>query len=300
MRRRITISLICAVAAIPWLWFKPAAPSDTQHAEFLSKVSLQGDAGWFGGFSGIELTDDGQQFYAVTDRGHLLTGSLLRIDGQLTGLTELSDQPLVDRHGVVRDFPHTDAEGLALDTEGRLYVSFERAQRILRYDTLESDAKWPSYTRAWRALPKNGGLEMVAVDRSGTLFTIPEGVASGAYEALVYRRKPNQKWEQPFTLPLGENFVPVGGDFGPDGRLYLLERDLYPFAFRSRIRAMEVTENGIEQIETVLETPLGRHGNLEGLAVWVDEDHHIRLTMVSDDNFLAPLRSEIVEYIIRN
>lgn len=300
MRRRITVPLICVMAAVPWLWFKPATPPQIQPAEFVSALPLRGNAAWFGGFSGIELSDDGKRFYLVTDRGHLMTGKLLRQDGQLIGMADVSDQRLVDKDGNTREFPHTDAEGLALDTQGRLNVSFEHAQRILRYDTLESDAKWPSYTRAWRALPKNGGLELVAVDAAGTLFTIPEGVANGAWEALVYRRFPERKWDQPFTLPLDGDFVPVGGDFGPDGRLYLLERGVYPFAFRSRVRAMTVTDDGLDQIETLLETPLGRHGNLEGLAVWRDNERRIRLSMVSDNNFLAPLRSEIVEYLIRD
>jgi hypothetical protein len=298
MRRRFTIPLICVMAAVPWLWFKPPAPPPVQPAEFVSALSLHGKAAWFGGFSGIEISDDGQRFYLVTDRGHLMTGKLLRQEEQLIGMVDVSDQPLVDKNGNTREFPHTDAEGLALDAQGRLNVSFEHAQRILRYDTLESDAKWPSYTRAWRALPRNGGLELVAVDPAGTLYTIPEGVANGASEALVYRRFPDRKWDQPFTLPLDGRFVPVGGDFGPDGRFYLLERDVYPFGFRSRVRAMTVTDDGLDQIETLLETPLGRHGNLEGLAVWRDYNRRIRLTMVSDNNFLAPLRSEIVEYII--
>lgn len=298
MRRRFKVPLICVMAAVPWFWFKPPAAPQIQRAEFVSALPLRGDDYWFGGFSGIEVSDDGQDVYLVTDRGHLAAGTLVRQDGQLTEITDLTGRPLVDRFGNVREFPHTDAEGLALDGQGRLNVSFEHAQRILRYDTLESDAQWPSYTRAWRALANNSGLELVAVDAAGTLFTIPEGVADGAWEALVYRRLPNQAWEQPFTLPLEGRFVPVGGDFGPDGRFYLLERDLYPFGFRSRVRAMTVTDEGFEQIETLLETPLGRHGNLEGLAVWRDDEQRIRLTMVSDDNFHAPLRSEIVEYIV--
>lgn len=297
MLRRFTVPLICVVAAVPWFWLKPPSAPQVQRAEFVSALPLRGDADWFGGFSGIEVTDDGQRVYLVSDRGQLLAGTLLRQNGQLTGIADLSDRPLVDRHGNTREFPFTDAEGLALDAQGRLNVSFEQAQRILRYDTWESDAKWPSYTRSWRALHSNGGLELVAVDAAGTLYTIPEGVPDGAWEALVYRRLPGQKWDQPFTLPLDKRFVPVGGDFGPDGRFYLLERDVYPFGFRSRVRAMKVTDDGFDQIETLLETPLGRHGNLEGLAVWKDDKQRIRLTMVSDDNFLAPLRSEIVEYV---
>ena len=38
----------------------------------------------------------------------------------------------------------------------------------------------------------------------------------------------------------------------------------------------------------------------KGLAVWRAEDGTIRLTMVSDDNFMSLQNTEIVEYAIGN
>jgi hypothetical protein len=290
------------LAAVPWLWFKPTGPVvpvDEQSAQLLSILPLEGDQEWFGGFSGIELTENGQTIYLASDRGRLLRGTLQREDLALQSITIDESQPIRDHFGEVQEFPFTDAEGLALAPGGRLFVSFEHAQRILYYDALEGASMWPSYTRSWRALIANQGLELVALSADGTLFTIPEG-SRNIQEALVYRRKPEGKWEQPFTLPLSDRFLPVGGDFGPDGRLYLLERDFYFPAFRNRIRVMTVTETGFTDIETILETPLLRHGNLEGLAVWRDTDARIRLTMVADDNFLFVQRSELVEYVLRD
>ncbi|WP_300032842.1 esterase-like activity of phytase family protein [uncultured Roseobacter sp.] len=301
MRRRFTVPLIFAMGVAPWFALKPAPPAvppGEQPAQLSAVIPTETEADWAGGFSGIEVTADGSTWYLVTDRGHVATGTFTRQNGTLTGATIAAFQPLVDQYGNERDFPHTDAEGLALDDTGRLNVSFEHAHRVLRYNTWDAPAVWPSYTRSWRALPQNGGMEALAISADGTLFAIPEGVASGAWEALVYRRTHPHPWEQPFTLPLAEGFKPTGADFGPDGRLYLLERGLYPFGFRSQIRSMAVTDTGFEDIRVILQTPLFTHGNLEGIAVWRDGTGQIRLTMVSDDNFLPVLRSEIVEYIL--
>ncbi|MCV3270106.1 esterase-like activity of phytase family protein [Roseobacter sinensis] len=303
MRYRLAVAGLglLATALLFYLFPMPAPlamPPADQPAQHVSTYRWQHDAAWFGGFSGFEVTPDGEGFFAVTDRAHLVRGRLHRTGGKITGATLEAQQRLVDKNGKVERYPHDDAEGLALDADGRLFVSFEGAQRILRYDTWESHATWPSYTRAWRALGSNIGLEAVAVDAAGTLFTVPEGVLRGAYEALVYRRHPQGKWQQPFTLPLDGAYRPVGADFGPDGRLYLLEREFHWLGFRNRVRAMTVTDTALRDIETLLETPQRRHGNLEGLSVWADDSGQIHLTMVSDDNFLPVLRTEIIEYVL--
>lgn len=62
------------------------------------------------------------------------------------------------------------------------------------------------------------------------------------------------------------------------------------------MRRFTLGPNGVVAEETLLLTPVGRHGNLEGLAVWQDAEGAIRLTMVADNNFRAFQRSEIVEY----
>ena len=303
MRRRLAVALIGLLAIAPILVFHPPpgppeTPPEDQPAQHLSTYRWTDDAAWFGGFSGIELSGDGARFHAVTDRGHLTRGTLIRTADEITGIALEAQRPLTDSDGNARDFPHNDAEGLALDAQGRLFVSFEFAHRILRYDEWESDAEWPSYTRAWRALGGNKGLELVAVHETAGLIAIPEGIAPHAWEALVYQRRPGKRWQQPFTLPVDEDFLPVGGDFGPDGKFYLLDRAFAWAGFRSRVRRMTLTDDGFEEIEIILETPHRRHGNLEGLSVWMDPAGSIRLTMISDDNFLPVLRTEIVEYIV--
>ena len=40
------------------------------------------------------------------------------------------------------------------------------------------------------------------------------------------------------------------------------------------------------------------HDNLEGISVWTHQKGATRVTMISDDNFLPILSSEVVEYIL--
>ena len=104
-------------------------------------------------------------------------------------------------------------------------------------------------------------------------------------------------WEQPFSIPRRDAFVPVGADFGPDGFFYLLERDFTGiFGFRSRVRRFRFAAGAVTDEETLLTTSAGTHGNLEGLSVWRDAAGAIRLTLVADDNFFALLVTEFVEY----
>ncbi|MFK7763640.1 MAG: esterase-like activity of phytase family protein [Roseobacter sp.] len=300
MRRRYTIPLIAAVGIAPWFWFYPSAPSNDWPAKLATVLQIPEAGGWLGGLSGFDISPDGRNYHMVTDRGHWARGALQREGVDLTGITISEHQKLKDRFGETPEFPSTDAEGLALDSAGQIHVSFEQAHRVLRYDSWDSAAYWPSYTTAWRAMSLNQGLEALAVAPDGTLFAIPEEINFGATESLVYRKKPEGDWEQAFTLPIHETFLPVGADFGPDGRFYLLERGLYPFGFFSRVRVMDVSENGFSNFKTLLRTKLGDHGNLEGLGVWQDAGGQIRLTMVSDDNFYAFMRGEIVEYVLED
>ena len=62
--------------------------------------------------------------------------------------------------------------------------------------------------------------------------------------------------------------------------------------FASRVRVFDHPEGAGVQI---FRSQVGRYSNLEGLSVWRDAGGHIRLTMVSDDNYLAVMRTQIVE-----
>jgi hypothetical protein len=144
---------------------------------------------------------------------------------------------------------------------------------------------------AFVPLQNNASLEALAVDADGELYTIPERSGLATLPFPVYRLK-DGVWDQPFDIPRRGAFLISGADIGPDGRLYVVERDFLGIGFRSRVRRFDLT-GGNEEL--LLETSVRQHDNLEGISVWQD-DTGLRLTLISDDNYRAFQRTEIVEY----
>ena len=70
-----------------------------------------------------------------------------------------------------------------------------------------------------------------------------------------------------------------------------------PLGFRSRIRLFVIDPVAPQEF-TVLTTVPSQFDNLEGISVWQDNSGQLRVTMVSDDNFLRFLRTQIVEFSV--
>jgi hypothetical protein len=298
MRKRSSISLKLSLLLSLVAAAKPhQAPAETS-ARLLSEFNIPRDAAWIGGISAIDLSPDGLNFYLATDRGYLARGRLLRTGDTLEGLDELEFRALVNRFGVKHAPGFGDAEGIAVDARGRIFVSFETEDRVVVYEDWDSPERLATFTRAWDVFPENQGLEALALASDNTLWAIPEYVWNGGTEVRLYHRAENKEWRQETNIPTDGGFVPVGADFGPDGNLYLLERAFFSIGFASRVRRLKIEDGIVSNVETVLRTFPGRHGNLEGIAVWSDDKQNIHLTMVSDDNFLAIQRNQIVEYVL--
>lgn len=255
------------------------------------------DMGLFGGLSAIDLAPDGLGFVAVSDRAAILSGRLSRGDGgQVTGVTLKEGMPVIPvaASGAPLADEMVDAEGLALAPGGDLVVSFETQDRIVRYGPdgrgfIAED--WPA---AFGEFEINAGIEALAMDGYGRLWALPEKSPDPA-TIPVFRRE-GDVWSVPLTLRRDGTWRPVGADFGPDGRLYLLERDYWPLVgFMSRVRRIGFDADRVAEDLVLYRSDAGRHDNLEGLAVWQDAAGGIRLTLISDDNFLPLQRTELVD-----
>jgi hypothetical protein len=253
----------------------------------------------FGGMSSIEMAEDGLAFTAMSDRGTLVTGRIMRdAAGAITGVTDTAVLSLKGAGDAPLDPARNDSEGLALTRDGTIFVSLEGPARVLRYDDPSGSAVNLPTPDAFRAMQHNSSLEALAIDAQGWLYTLPE--RSGALDTPfpVYRFR-DGTWDQPFSIPRDGLYLMVAADFGPDGRFYLLERQFHGLlGFQSRVRRFVLTADAVDAGEVVLETATGQHGNLEGLSIWRDGDGQLRLTMVSDDNFRFFLRTSLVEYCI--
>ena len=250
-----------------------------------------------GGFSGLEISADGLSFTAISDRGHVVQGHFARDTGKtarINGISLTSAAPLADENGAPLKSLFADAEGLALGADDALFLSFEGKHRVDRLTTNGRTTSLPR-AKAFAKLQNNSGFEALAIDDKGRLLAIPERSGQLTRPFPVWRLE-NGAWRVAFELPRRGGFLPVGADVGPDGRLYLLEREFTGFAFKSRVRRFALTDTGITSEETVLLSGPLRHDNLEGIAVWQDDSHALRLTMVSDDNFNALQSTQFVEY----
>lgn len=253
----------------------------------------------FGGFSGIEVSQDGSSYIALSDRGGYTTGKITRdAQGRIAAMTTAEVKLLLNSRGVPLGHKDggTDSEGLALGADGSVYVSFEGRARVVKYAKLGGPGKTLPIAPEFPRLPDNSSLESLAIGPDDALYTLPELSGPAGTDFPVYRYKEG-RWDSKLSIPRQGGFLPVGADFGPDGRYYLLERDFRGLAgFASRIRRFDVSGAGLRNDTTLIETTVGTFDNLEGLSIWRDPEGHITATMVSDDNFRFFLRKQVVEF----
>ncbi len=293
MPKRIIVALILGAVAAVGI---PAFTENSQKATLIGSYSWSYKDDAFGGFSGLTLAPDGNSLTVISDRGTIWTADLTRKGDKITGMTNLKGQKILNDKGVPLTRFQTDSEGLAIAPNGRIFISFEGIHRVWSYSSPSSKAtKLPTHPD-FKKMQNNSSLEALAIDRRGRLYTLPERSGKIDRPFPVYRFD-GKKWSQPFSIPRKEPYLPTGADFGPDGKLYLLERNFSGIlGFSTRVRRFTLKNNAIASEETLLETHIGRHDNLEGISVWRDRSGAIRLTMVSDDNFNVFQRTELVEY----
>lgn len=275
-----------------------AAPVLLQRAHAQEPSALvvwtpQGDER-FGGFSAIELEQNRLDFLALSDRGFLTRGRLSRAaSGQLQSVQSLSIHRLADRNGPALRGPRADSEGLDLAADGSFVVSFEGRgrTRVQRYQGVDRAGPQLSRHPDWRNLPRNSGLETLAVDARGTVFAIPEQIVHGGFP--LYRLR-GEDWDIAAILPSRNGYYPVGADFGPDGNLYLLERKFRVAFFSTRLS--RISPENWEHPQTLVETAYGSLDNHEGISVSADPSGALWATTISDDNNNRFQRTEIAEF----
>ena len=284
---RLALALICLCGTAL------ADPSLRPNGTWRWKI----DAPWFGGWSGIEVRANGTEMTVVSDRGQLVDADIRRKDGRIVGVDVHSSIRLNKSSGGRLRKKASDAEALAFLEGGSAFISFEHRHRIMQLD-LESGR-----TRGRIKLPfvnemgGNSGVEALAIGPDGTLYAITEKAPDNGQPFPLYAYS-NGKWRVSARIPQRGPFVPVGADFDPFGRLWLLERATTPVGFRSRVRLFNLALGSAREYTMFTSLP-SRYDNLEGISVWQDPSGRLHITMISDDNFLRLQRTQIVEFIVR-
>ncbi len=260
-------------------------------------VTWREDHPGFGGFSAVEVLDEGRRFVAVTDRGHWATGEMQREDGRLVGIVMTGFGPLLGVRGAPLTGRDADAEAIALGPDGAFYLAFEANHRIRRYPAIDGPAVHVDTPREFARLQNNSGIEALAMDAAGTIYAIPE--RSGALDRPfpIYRKR-DGRWDRELSIPREGEFLVTGADIGPDGRLYIVERQFAMLGFRTRVRRFALGPDSIDLGETLLETGWMELDNMEGISVWEDAAGVMRITLLSDDNFFPLQRTIFAEYVV--
>lgn len=265
------------------------APAGAGRAELVARLPWRDGRLRTGGFSGIEVSDDGTSVLLLSDRNYLVTATIRRSEDGRPRRLVMGEVRLLPVLRLSDGARVNDSEGLAQGGDGRLWASYEGVGAVgqIAPDLMAT----PDLPRQPRLL-HNAAYEALAIDAEGRLYTVLErnGDAAAPYRMM---RLDGGAWRAAFTFARRGSFLPVGADIGPDGLLYLLERDFTGIGFRSRVRRFGLDGSGEE---VLLQTGTGKHGNLEGIAVWRDADGAMRLDLITDDNTYWFQRSELVEY----
>ena len=235
------------------------------------------------GISGIEVSDDGNGFVAVSDRGWWLTGNFIRSGEVISGIDVSRLEPIIGSDGrpvsARRVGDWSDAEGLAIAPDGTAWVSFERWAHVWRFPQVFGRAQGIPDHPTFYDHADNWQLEAAAIAPDGTIYVFSEKPLVEGFP--IYRLGTNNQWTIEGYLPEQEVFAMVGADFDADGSIYILERKLIVgLWWQNRIRHVRL--DGTQ--DTILWTgERGEYRNLEGISVWQDEKGK-RLTLVSDNN----------------
>jgi len=264
-----------------------------------AELSLIGRYAWSTedvvGVSGIEILEDGSGYLAVSDDGWWLEGSFTRkndviIDHKLRRL-----EPIIAQNGLpvsarrVADW--SDAEGLALAPDGRVWVSFERWAHVLEFDAPFTRARLIRDHPTFRTFADNWQLEAIAVDPEGRVFVFSEKPMIEGFP--IYRLRNGREWVIDGYLPERDVFAIVGADFDEDGTLYLLERKLVVgLWWQNRVRRIRL-DGSLD--ETIWTSERGEFDNMEGITLWRDAEG-LRMTLVSDNNGSQNVPTEFVEF----
>lgn len=277
--------LFAALALLSW------GQSTLADAMLVDQFVWHDTATQFGGFSGFHLDENGVDFVAISDRGNIMSGQILREGGRIVDVAATPLERLKNLDGKPIRSILADAEGLAVDRNGTIYVSFEGNARVWTYAGI-SERPEPIFNHPdFRTMQGNSSLEALAVTPDGILYTLPERSGRANKPFPVYRSE-GEGWDIAFQIPRRGQHLVVGADIGPDDMLYVLERDFTGIGFRTRVRRFR--QDGSSE-ETLIDTGNATHDNLEGISVWEDAQG-LRITMISDDNFRFLQQTEIVEY----
>jgi hypothetical protein len=264
----------------------------------------------FGGWSALQLDEEGTRLLALSDRGAWMTADLVWRDGAPHALDAVRIAPVLGPDGARLAGDAADAEGLAPLGAGRYAVSFEREHRIAVFDLgadwsgidTAAESGFPAPPGADR-LRDNAGVEALAATDSRLYAGVEDPIVSGQPHTLwVYDRAAPSQPPRALQLSLEPGFGLTALSVGPDGALYLVER-FWAREVGNRIRIARLTRDQLAaaggaplQPERLAEIgPDMTVDNIEA-AAFARVDGATMLMLMSDDNFNNAQRTLLLAF----
>lgn len=279
---------------------------------FRGGLVLTSPSRYFGGWSGLTLDADGKGFFAISDAGIWMSGSLAYDDKKSpSGLTSVRLGAIQSQEGDPQSRQNDDdSEGLALlegtTAKGSVYISFEGEHRIVRYD-IGPDGLSPargkvSLPRSARHLPSNGGFEAVALLRGaneGKLVAISEELRDSEGNDVGWIWDKDGEEPRKFFLTNDGDYNVTDASPLPDGSLLVLERRYrVSEGVRMRLRHIKADQlhpgRLIDPDVLVAADGAREIDNMEGLATHVGPGGEVIVTMISDDNYSHQLQRTLL------
>ncbi len=317
----LVVTLLSVLSGVSMIFVPPGALCLSCKAVFYKntpRLTLRQGLVWrnanvkFGGLSGLKVTQKGKHLITLSDQGTLFEADVSRDPkrGAITGLSISIADALLDRRGNPLSPFRADAEDLAQNAQGDIFVSFEGLARVARYPSTSDDSQKGRIAKDMNVWDRfetrfgNTAFEALVSLPNGDLLVIAEAAipnidtGPGA-PAFAYR---DGEWTKAFDIPDPAGFAVSSADIGPDGRLWLLERRVSVTGFVTRIRRFTLQEKdgqlSLGDNETLLNAYLGPRDNFEGLSVWLDERGCTIATLITDDGFSRWQRTAVTEFIL--
>jgi hypothetical protein len=261
---------------------------------FIGGVELSSPDRRFGGFSGMAISQQGDEFWAVSDKGNWLSAKLrLGGDGLPIKFEDVKIAPLLMPDGAfVMGKSQGDAEELATAPGGGMIVAFERRHRLLIYPPkMNPLAQIPTRLALppWLINQKaNRGVEAMTFLANGMLLVVAEGDGGAETPAGLWN---GSSWSE-LRYACRPGLKPTAAALLPSGDVIFLERGFSPLAGLS-VRMVLVQKQQIfagallkPRLLADLSASLSMIDNFEALAVR-PSPRGAHIYMLSDDNFSA-------------
>lgn len=303
------------VTSVPLRSFQNAAIGEAvQGLIYKGGLQLSSVNDGFGGHSGIGFTGPDGQLVLVSDRGNFISGQLIYDEtGAPLSLVGVTIEPIQNSRGT--DLPNAfsrDAEALSvIMRDGRpaaVRVGFENLTRVADFELQNFVPRGPAREvsiPAWLSETRtNESLEAVCVAPpnspiAGSTLLLTEGVITGDGAHSAYLLGHNDKG--PLTYRSGSGTNPTDCAFLPNGDLLVLERGISLLQFSAkliRVKAADVKPGAVMSGDILYEGVGGDLDNMEGVTARTLPDGEVRITLVSDDNFMDWERNLLLEFTL--